>query len=182
MIVELHKTLLVLLFSACALSANADSWVNNPMWQKSPIGKCFESLSAYLRQTFGDQYELDENIKTEIIPNPRGGRLAVNYVWAMDTTPSKNYSQVLFKVSKDNGKACAILLIPYSSSVSFAMDSSGNLPRTAKTQDTPPSGQDTNEVVYRLNPGSQLYEPFQCFKISPDGRRKKINCSKAYLD
>jgi hypothetical protein len=103
------------------------------------------------------------------------------FVWAMDMTPSVNITRALFKV-ESNGKACAVLYAPMSSSLELQLTAEGELPSQVEAQDTPPPGFDANRVVYRLVPGTHNYAPAACFKVNSAGRARSVDCCEAHLD
>ncbi|WP_156902070.1 hypothetical protein [Azohydromonas australica] len=153
-------------------AAGRDS--SGTIWEVSPTGKCFDSIPYYLSMIFGKQYSSDENIKTTTFRPTNYSKSPKDYVWAMDTTPSKNYTRTLFSVDKRTKRACAILFAPVASSVDFELQPSRNVPTTARSIDTPPPGFDTTEVIYRLNPEQQLYLPSKCYKITPKNKKTKL--------
>jgi hypothetical protein len=161
--------------------ASADS--EGAAWKESPVGKCFSSVEAYLLYIYGEPYMHYEEVVTETVEHPRADKMPSSYVWAMDTTPMRNWSRVLLRVDKKTGRACAILFTPAASFVDFKLKPSGQLPEFARSRDIPGGFFNPTEVVYRLDSRWQYYLPSVCYSISwKNGKRKKVDCNSVYRD
>jgi hypothetical protein len=164
------------------MAANPNMVMAGSVWEGSPVGKCHSSLEEYLAQIFGQNYASDENIKTIPITSHKNPTNRESYVWAMDTTPTLNFSRTLLRINNSGGRTCAILYIPLASTVSFSLTPTGNLPDIAKSSDTPPPGFASTEIIFRLDRRSGTYAPRQCSKVLTSKQRQTIACDKIHTD
>lgn len=116
-------------------------------WSGSPVGTCYESLDAYMRETYFAQYDDDPNIRVSKL---KGGDGNKSYYWVWDNTPEVNVTSALFEVGP-NGRACGLLYVPLSNLVTLKLDRAGNLPDTVSSTDSPPAGYPTTRITYRRN-------------------------------
>lgn len=148
-------------------------------WRDSPVGACYPAIGDYLTQEFGVEYKNDENIKVIQLPNIGWRKKNVDYVWAVDMTPTQNYSRVLFRVS-DNGRACAVLLALASTAVSLHRTVKGELPKTVITNEAVPIGPATR-VVYVLNSKTGNYYPKSCYRVwLTRDKVRRFDCGRAF--
>lgn len=146
------------------------------VWEGSPVGRCFESVESYLKANFGKDYANDENIKGIPFNAPKGQSLH----WVIDSTPGVNPSRTL--LSQKDGRVCAILFVPLSSSVTFDISTQGNFPDTATSLDTPPPGFDSNKIIYKLDERTGNYLPKTCLRVSAAGAEREIDCKQAFVN
>jgi hypothetical protein len=175
---SVFSILLIVAFAQQTAAAHTEKTA----WDGAPVGECFESKDALMYRIYGNLYKNDENIIMRPVPKPIGTSLSVDYVWAMDVTPARNWSRFLFRVNKANKQACVILFMPAASVVNFKLQPSGELPATAKSRDVPPPHFNPIEVLYKLNSQKQIYAPSVCYSISweKESKRTKIDCKNVY--
>lgn len=174
MIFKLLKRLSFFLIFFSAIEAGAADSAYG-VWAKSPLGTCYNSLEEYLIETFGEEYKSDENIQVT-----NAFKATDKYKWVRDITPEVNITRVMFKI-ESNHRACAILFIPYASTILESTEKSSDLlPIRIITTDSPPPGFPETEVIYRLNMDKQIYLPEQCFKHSLGKKKIKVSCRSLY--
>lgn len=145
------------------------------IWADSPVGKCYSSLEEYLVNTFGANYRNDEGIQ---VTDAFEGRL--QYKWVRDITPRINITRVMFRLEEDR-RACAILFIPFASTVTEIKDRSvTELPIKFHAFDSPAPGFPRTEILYQLDAKAGIYYPKQCVKHFSTGKKRKFNCMYAF--
>ncbi|WP_165973880.1 hypothetical protein [Paucimonas lemoignei] len=174
MIAKYLKYLSGALLLLLAVSASADTNQNGGIWADSPVGKCYSSLDDYMVNVFGPDYKDDDNI--QIIDATSNSN---QYKWVFDKTPGINITRVMLRLEKSQ-RACAILFIPYASTVrEIRKENSTGLPTQFLALDTPPPGFPATEVLYQLDRKTNTYFPQQCTKRSA-GKKEKVNCASIF--
>lgn len=146
------------------------------------VGHCYDSLASYMSETFGEQYQDDENIKQELVQNGSGDNVSErpSYYWVYDATPGVNITRTLFEKDKEK-RFCAILQIPLSSGNDFRIKKDGSLPDVVKSIDSPPPGFPGTKIVFRLDKKHHFYRMSECLRVR-NGIEKKVNCKKIFLN
>ena len=171
--VKFHELVRASFISFIALISSIGC-ASESVWSNSPIGRCYSSISEYMIQTFGSDYQEDENLKiTNAADNEK-------YKWAYDATPGKNITRVLFEIGQDS--ACVILYIPLASTV--LTDKSDckftDVPKYFVSRDTPPPGFPETEIYFYRNKKG-LFGPVDCYHVI-NRRKQSIDCNKAFVN
>lgn len=173
MSVKLHE-----LFSASFISfivlISSVGCASESVWSSSPIGRCYPSINEYMIQTFGNDYQEDENL------NITNASANDSYKWVYDATPGKNITRVLFEIGLNS--SCVILYIPLASTVftdkgdyAFAV-----VPKYFVSRDTPPPGFPETEIYFYRNKKG-LFDPVNCYHIK-NRRKQSIDCNNAFVN
>lgn len=172
-----HSLYMLALIGACTSQSPAQSRFD---WPDSVTGKCYQSISDYVREEFPwTQEQEDENIRIVRVVDKQGGKS--RYTWVMDTTPQINITRVLFSLS-ENGQVCAILTAPSTSSIDFELNEHSSLPPKIVTTDTPPPGYKARRIHYQLDKRKSAYYPAACEAYDmTDGNAAEVDC-KHILD
>jgi hypothetical protein len=148
-------------------------------WSDSPVGRCYASISAYLVETYGEDYRNDENLLVR--PVLSDGKSVKGLTWFIDASADVNVTRVLFV--KRNSLVCATLYVPASSVVRANFGAHGELPRTIESEDTPPPTLDANKVIYTLAKDRRIYFPSKCFKLNEEKKsEREVSCELAFSD
>lgn len=178
MIAKLLLSILLLFFSLLARAESGAETLQG-VWADSPAGHCFSTLRDYLVQTYGENYSEDESIVVR--PVVINGKKSSSKFWVADTTPGINYTQVLFEVKGRDGRACAVLYAPYSTTFDVNFGRDGSFPPTAMIEDAPPPGLKGNRIIFKFSPQKHAYVPEKCFRFTvEEGKSEQINCSEAF--
>lgn len=162
----------------CVAFSGAASGMNTTAWEGSPVGKCFASIDAYLDAAYGLDHASDENIGTVPVVFAGSSR---RLVWAVDKTSGVNVTRVLLDLGVD-GRACALLYAPVSSTVKLARSTVEGLPARITASDSPPPGFRSNRIVYEFDRVRRTYVPTTCFKVPGRGNPRRIDCTRAFSD
>lgn len=135
---------------------------------------CFPNLQAYLKVTYGETYENDENI---IINEKLYGN--EKFTLIEDITSGANHSFALLKESQ--AQACLLLITrPIVSLKASAYDKAGFPTNLISTEQTSP-GFPMHEISYAFDPKKQIYSVNSCREIRYKERRRyetKVDCDK----
>lgn len=130
-------------------------------------------------RNFWDGYKDDENIRTAPLASATSTS-SRRYIWVRDTTPQTNHTSHLLSID-DTGRACVILYVPLSSSVSLETDAKGLLPPRAKSLDTPPPNFPATEITYTRGRDG-VYWPTTCRHVGAGIREQKVSCETVFSD
>jgi len=168
---SLRNILTIIAFNIFVLSTQV--YAADTAWANDPTGKCYQSINKYMVETFGSNYDNDENLK--IINATKRG----DYKWVFDATPEINITRILFKVKKNS--ACVILYAPLSSTIkpNREIDKFDKKPQYFISINTPAPSFPTTKILYAKN-RQGFFSPKNCYQIGKVD--KKINCSDAFKD
>lgn len=143
-------------------------------WHDSHYASCYPSLKVGMSDTYGSDFEEDENILH--FPRRIGSH---NFVIASDSTSGTNSQRTVFE-QRGARSWCVVLTSPPVADLAPG-PSSESLKRpltwTSVTQAAP--GFPEIKVIYKWDSKNMIYKPASCYK-GDVGRWRSFNCNEAY--
>jgi hypothetical protein len=137
--------------------------------------QCFPTVAAYMSKSYGESYQVDDNIS---VREKKYGR---NILYSVaDKTSGTNYARSLLR-ENTKGEFCLVLVTPPIAQLDPEMRGESEMPQKFIASDQAPPGLPGHEITYVFNPKDFRYDAKTCKEILRINKKKKsklISCTK----